>query len=71
MKTASKIDWKETCNPLIFQSEDETMIKILYGTSMFATSKQVKIAACETPQMAVIKETENVLKQDMLKHVPD
>lgn len=62
-----KIKWKGMSNALIFHSMDKTMInEILCGTSMLATPKEVKIAACEAPQMVVIKETENLLKQEML-----
>ncbi len=72
MKIATKVEWEKTDNPMIFQTWDSTMIKILCGVTMIAKPQEVTITVKQTLQCGNQAEHEKGgLVEKMLKHVLD
>ena len=61
MKTALGVKWEQTENPLIFQSQDATMIKILCSVSALAKPQAIMALANQSVQTAKQKETVKVI----------
>ncbi|XP_013882160.1 uncharacterized protein LOC106530969, partial [Austrofundulus limnaeus] len=72
MLTASQIEWKATDNPLVFTTDDASMIKIICGS--FMTAKPQIITAPRKTEKQSFSATEKYcdeLKQEILKEIPE
>uniref|UniRef100_A0A3B3BQX6 ribonuclease H n=1 Tax=Oryzias melastigma TaxID=30732 RepID=A0A3B3BQX6_ORYME len=70
IKTAKQQTWLKTDNPLMFTTKDESMLKILCGTSLIAKPRVITVPTKKTVKQ-MIQVQENHLKDEMLKQVPD
>ena len=73
MKTAFGVKWERTENPLIFQSQDATMIKILCRVSALAKPQAIMVLANQMVQTAKQREaktSESDLLKEMISHIP-
>ena len=65
MKTALGVKWEQTENPLIFQSQDSTMIKILCSVSALADQ------SVQTAKQKEARKSESDLLKEIIFHVPN